>query len=334
MDDRRRLHAERPALLDELDVGGQVAQRTGRRAAADRDRVRGGAAGGQLVGRAARGRSPARPSGAADSRRSAAGRRTARRAAGCPSARTGRVPDSTRWTSRPSTAPAAAVIRQWLDWPAPTVTSVRAPVRSASPHRNSSLRALLPPAPSPVRSSRLTHSRAPPGRPGPRSSGVGSVARRDRGTASRSSRAAHGPMVGGAARGERRAGAPRWQPMTTDWNPVLRGEFAKPYWPELQAFVRREREHHTVYPPPRRGVRRPPPHAVRDDPGADPRPGPVPRPAPGPRPVLLGAPGRAHPAVARQHPQGAARPTSASSRPATATSRRGPARACCCSTRR
>jgi uracil-DNA glycosylase len=37
---------------------------------------------------------------------------------------------------------------------------------------------------------------------------------------------------------------------TTDWNPVLRGELAKPYWPELQAFVRTEREHHTVYPPP------------------------------------------------------------------------------------
>jgi uracil-DNA glycosylase len=37
--------------------------------------------------------------------------------------------------------------------------------------------------------------------------------------------------------------------MTTDWNPVLRGEFTKPYWPELQAFVRRERERHTVYPP-------------------------------------------------------------------------------------
>ncbi len=36
---------------------------------------------------------------------------------------------------------------------------------------------------------------------------------------------------------------------TTDWNPVLRGEFAKPYWPELQAFVRRERQQHTVYPP-------------------------------------------------------------------------------------
>ena len=37
--------------------------------------------------------------------------------------------------------------------------------------------------------------------------------------------------------------------MTTDWNPVLRGEFAKPYWEPLQAFVRAEREHHIVYPP-------------------------------------------------------------------------------------
>jgi uracil-DNA glycosylase len=34
----------------------------------------------------------------------------------------------------------------------------------------------------------------------------------------------------------------------TDWNPVLRAEFAKPYWPELQAFVTVERQHHTVYP--------------------------------------------------------------------------------------
>ena len=34
----------------------------------------------------------------------------------------------------------------------------------------------------------------------------------------------------------------------TDWNPVLRGEFSKPYWAELQAFVRAERERHPVYP--------------------------------------------------------------------------------------
>jgi uracil-DNA glycosylase len=36
---------------------------------------------------------------------------------------------------------------------------------------------------------------------------------------------------------------------TTDWNPILRGEFEKPYWNELQAFVRSERERSTVYPP-------------------------------------------------------------------------------------
>jgi uracil-DNA glycosylase len=36
---------------------------------------------------------------------------------------------------------------------------------------------------------------------------------------------------------------------TTDWNPVLRGEFEKPYWGELQTFVAAERQHHAVYPP-------------------------------------------------------------------------------------
>jgi uracil-DNA glycosylase len=35
----------------------------------------------------------------------------------------------------------------------------------------------------------------------------------------------------------------------TDWNPVLRGEFTKPYWPDLQAFVAGERARYTVYPP-------------------------------------------------------------------------------------
>jgi uracil-DNA glycosylase len=37
--------------------------------------------------------------------------------------------------------------------------------------------------------------------------------------------------------------------MTTDWNPVLRGEFAKPYWTDLQNFVADERSRATVYPP-------------------------------------------------------------------------------------
>lgn len=34
----------------------------------------------------------------------------------------------------------------------------------------------------------------------------------------------------------------------TDWNPVLREEFDKPYWSELQQFVQTERDRHTVYP--------------------------------------------------------------------------------------
>ncbi len=36
---------------------------------------------------------------------------------------------------------------------------------------------------------------------------------------------------------------------TTDWNPLLRAEFEKPYWTDLQAFVRAEREQGPVYPP-------------------------------------------------------------------------------------
>jgi uracil-DNA glycosylase len=35
----------------------------------------------------------------------------------------------------------------------------------------------------------------------------------------------------------------------TDWNPVLRAELAKPYWPELQRFVAEERLRGPVYPP-------------------------------------------------------------------------------------
>lgn len=35
----------------------------------------------------------------------------------------------------------------------------------------------------------------------------------------------------------------------TDWNPLLRDEFAKPYWSELQRFVADERARHAVYPP-------------------------------------------------------------------------------------
>lgn len=35
----------------------------------------------------------------------------------------------------------------------------------------------------------------------------------------------------------------------TDWNPILRDEFEKPYWAALQSFVAEERRHHEVYPP-------------------------------------------------------------------------------------
>jgi uracil-DNA glycosylase len=35
----------------------------------------------------------------------------------------------------------------------------------------------------------------------------------------------------------------------TDWNPILRAEFAKPYWPPLMEFVATERAAHAVYPP-------------------------------------------------------------------------------------
>ena len=35
----------------------------------------------------------------------------------------------------------------------------------------------------------------------------------------------------------------------TDWNPILRVEFAKPYWSPLQSFVAEERSKVAVYPP-------------------------------------------------------------------------------------
>ena len=37
--------------------------------------------------------------------------------------------------------------------------------------------------------------------------------------------------------------------MATDWNPILKSEFAKPYWAPLQQFVASERSAHEVYPP-------------------------------------------------------------------------------------
>ena len=37
--------------------------------------------------------------------------------------------------------------------------------------------------------------------------------------------------------------------VTTDWNPLLRGEFDEPYWADLQHFVREERARGPVHPP-------------------------------------------------------------------------------------
>lgn len=45
------------------------------------------------------------------------------------------------------------------------------------------------------------------------------------------------------------SGANAQLPMSpTDWNPLLRGEFEKPYWKSLQQFVTEERRHHVVHP--------------------------------------------------------------------------------------
>src|ERR1700744_4756223 len=62
----------------------------------------------------------------------------------------------------PNLAAAAAVWRAWLDWVAPWVMIVSAPLAAASAIRNSSLRVLLPPVARPVQSSRLIQRFGPP----------------------------------------------------------------------------------------------------------------------------------------------------------------------------
>ena len=37
--------------------------------------------------------------------------------------------------------------------------------------------------------------------------------------------------------------------MKTDWNPLLRKQFAEPYWADLQGFIQQERERCQVFPP-------------------------------------------------------------------------------------
>ena len=111
---------------------------------------------------------------------------------------------STRSQPRPHRRAAAAVMRAWFDCTAPVVTTVVARSASASPMRNSSLRALLPPRPRPVRSSRLTRMRGQAARPPSASrsrtassSGVGCRASGTRGRAARAE--ARASKVTGAA---------------------------------------------------------------------------------------------------------------------------------------
>src|SRR5438309_3239587 len=65
---------------------------------------------------------------------------------------------STTVQARPRRLAAAAVMRTWLLWRPPPVTSTSQPCATASAHRYSSLRTLFPPPARPVRSSRFTTS--------------------------------------------------------------------------------------------------------------------------------------------------------------------------------
>ena len=78
------------------------------------------------------------------------------------------------------------------------------------------------------------------------------------GTRSRGSNAR--PVADDYVRDPRRAMA------ITDWNPLLRGEFDKPYWKELQAFVAASANERPSFPT-RRSFRRAAPHAVRGSSG-------------------------------------------------------------------
>ena len=76
----------------------------------------------------------------------------------------GRSDASTTVQASPSRFAAAAVMRTWLLCRPPPVTNVSAPWSSASAQSSSSLRTLLPPPASAVRSSRFT-SKPPDGKP-------------------------------------------------------------------------------------------------------------------------------------------------------------------------
>ena len=154
------------AELREQLVGGVRRTRSRRhRRAADRDRERAAAVRRELRARGRR--CPPRCRSSRRVRGRGGAHRARGRAAGCPTpARCVGAPSLAgaaiaTWHSRPSRFAAAAVIRTWLLCGPPPVTSTSHPSASASAHRSSSLRALLPPSASPVQSSRLTSRRGP-----------------------------------------------------------------------------------------------------------------------------------------------------------------------------
>ncbi|MCY4293720.1 MAG: uracil-DNA glycosylase [Acidimicrobiaceae bacterium] len=62
-------------------------------------------------------------------------------------------------------------------------------------------------------------------------------------------RSAPEPPSGSQSESSPKAETPKSSTPKTDWNPLLRGEFDKPYWGRLQDFVREERARHRVFPP-------------------------------------------------------------------------------------
>ena len=216
----------------------------------------------------------------------------------------------------PSTAPAAAVSRQWFDCAAPTVTRERAPALDriaaqelqlanlVATHHQAGQVVALDPQPLPAGQLWPTLERCRQQRQG----STGEVTE-------------HGPH---ARQRDRDDGL--------EPDPPRR---VRPAVLEGPAGLRRRRAStpHGV-PTARSGVCRPAPDVVRRHTCLDPRAGSVPRKGAGPRVVLLGAARGRDPALARQHPRRARVPTSASSRPTTATSRPGRVRVSCCSTPR
>ncbi len=127
----------------------RVADGADRGRAADRDRVRRRAGVAAARRSAPRGRSRARPNDCPAAPVKWSWAPNIIDSSWLPVGTSGRSPDSTRWTSSPSTAPAAAVMRQWFDCAAPTVTSERAPAAMRRPAQELELAGLVAAHPEP-----------------------------------------------------------------------------------------------------------------------------------------------------------------------------------------